>query len=197
MKDWVSTLPVAPSMCPRTASRSEGVVSQVKQVLLLYSLYHQFLQQLLEGDELYTKVHHNWPSAESEGWTVVIMDRTSRFLWTLQCGQRDQELFTLAIGDICQVSAQTEDLTLLTDGERRHGNFLIEKCFAVSPGCSLAAAQFFPPAFYDQGSSGRCFGHLDRRFILGSVVCTTSVLPIVVQCLLSTSLTFVPDCYSR
>lgn len=33
--------------------------------------------------------------------------------------------------------AQTEDLTLLTDGERRHGNFLIEKCFA------LAAAQFF------------------------------------------------------
>ncbi len=87
--------------------------------------------------------------------------------------------------------AQTEDLTLLTDGERRHGNFLIEKCFA------LAAAQFFSPAFYDPGGFGRCFGQLDRRFILGSVVCTISVLPIVVQCLLSTSLTFVPDCYSR
>jgi len=52
----------------------------------------------------------------------------SCFLWTLQCGQRDQELFTQAIHDICQVMAQTEDLALLTDGERRYGNFLFAAC---------------------------------------------------------------------
>jgi hypothetical protein len=67
----------------------ERRLSGVKQVLLLYSLCHQFLQQILEGDELYTKVHHNRPAAESEGWTVV---------------------------------------TLLTDGERRYGNFLFAAC---------------------------------------------------------------------
>lgn len=106
----------------------ERRLTGVKQVLLLYSLCHQFLQQILEGDELYTKVHHNRPPAESEGWTVVIMERASRFLWTLRCGQRDQELFTHAVRDICQVIAQTEDLTLLTDGERRYGNFLFAAC---------------------------------------------------------------------
>lgn len=53
---------------------------------------------------------------------------TSRFLWTLQCGQRDEALFLEAIGDICQLIAQTEDLTLLTDGERCYGNFLFADC---------------------------------------------------------------------
>jgi hypothetical protein len=111
-----------------TVKEWERRLSGLKQVLLLYSLCHQFLQQILEGDELYTRVHHNRPPAESEGWTVVIMERASRFLWTLQCGQRDLDLFTQAIGDICQVIAQTADLTLLTDGERRYGNFLFSAC---------------------------------------------------------------------
>ena len=31
-------------------------LSQVKGVLLLYSLCHQFIQQIIEGDEIYTKV---------------------------------------------------------------------------------------------------------------------------------------------
>ncbi len=109
----------------------EARLSCVKQVLLLYSLCHQFLQQLLEGGERYTKVHHNRPATESEGWTVVIMERSSRFLWTLQCGQRDQDLFMQAIADICQVISQTHDLTLLTDGERRYGNFLFAACCRV------------------------------------------------------------------
>ena len=106
----------------------ERRLSGVKPVLLLYSLCHQFFQQILEGDELYTKVERNRPPAESEGWTIVIMERASRFLWTLQCGQRDEELFTQAIHDICQVILQTEDLTLLTDGERRYGSFLFAAC---------------------------------------------------------------------
>lgn len=119
----------------------ENRLSGVKHVLLLYSLCHQFLQQILEGDELYTKVHHNRPPAESEGWTIVIMERASRFLWTLRCGERDQELFTLAIHDICQVIAQTQDLTLLTDGERRYGNFLFAACCQA-----LYTGQPGPPA---------------------------------------------------
>lgn len=106
----------------------ERRLTGLKMVLLVYSLCHCFLQQILEGDELYTKVHHNRPPTESEGWTIVIMERASRFLWTLECGERDQELFTQAIGDICQVIEQTEDLTLLTDGERRYGNFLFAAC---------------------------------------------------------------------
>jgi len=57
-----------------------------KEVLLLYSLCHQFLSQLVEGDELYTKVHANTPAAQSEGWASVLMERASRFLWELQCG---------------------------------------------------------------------------------------------------------------
>jgi len=110
-------------------SNWEARLSGLKPVLLVYSLCQQFLQQVLEGDELYTKVHHNRPPSESEGWTVVIMERASRFLWALHCGQRDEELFLTAIGDICQVLAQTEDLTLLTDGERRYGNFLFAACW--------------------------------------------------------------------
>lgn len=106
----------------------ERRLSGVKQVLLLYSLCHRFFQQILEGDELYTKVHHNRPPTESEGWTMVIMERASRFLWHLQCGQRDEELFTHAIDDICQVIDQTQDLSLLTDGERRYGKFLFAAC---------------------------------------------------------------------
>ncbi len=64
----------------------------------------------------------------SEGWTIVIMDRPSRFLWTMSCGERNETLFMEAIHDICQVIAQTDDLTLLTDGERRYGNFLFTTC---------------------------------------------------------------------
>ncbi len=69
----------------------------LKETLLLYALCHQFLQQLIEGDELYTKVDKNTAPAESEGWTIVLMDRASRFIWELSCGARETELFKRAI----------------------------------------------------------------------------------------------------
>lgn len=56
------------------------------------------------------------------------MDRASRFIWELQCGERDTELFKQAIATLAQVIEQTDDLTLLTDGERRYGNLLFEIC---------------------------------------------------------------------
>ena len=58
----------------------------LKETLLLYALCHQFIQLLIEGDELYTKVGQNKPAYLSEGWTVVLMDRASRFIWELECG---------------------------------------------------------------------------------------------------------------
>lgn len=114
-------------------------ISKVKETLLLYALCQKFLRQIIEGDELYTKVHHNTPPQESEGWTIVLMDRATRFLWELSCGERDRELFKTAMQTLSQIIAQTKDLTLLTDGERRYGNLLFEICQEVlrtgKPGC--------------------------------------------------------------
>ena len=106
-------------------------LAELKEVLLLYALCHQFVHQLIEGDELYTKVHHNAPPAESPGWTIVLMDRATRFIWELQCGEHEQSLFAAAMQLLRQVIAQTADLTLLTDGERRYGNLLFAICLDV------------------------------------------------------------------
>ena len=42
-----------------------AALSSVKKVLLLYTLYHQFLQLCLKGDELYTKIDKNHPPSPS------------------------------------------------------------------------------------------------------------------------------------
>jgi transposase-like protein len=96
--------------------------------LLIYALLHTFLTQLIEGDELYTKVEKNRPQEESEGWTVVLMDRASRFIWALECGKKGRDLFLSAIQTIIDIAAQTGDLTLVTDGERRYSLLLFEVC---------------------------------------------------------------------
>ena len=72
---------------------------------------------MIEGDKLHTKVHHNTAASESEGWTIVLMERSSRFLWELNCGAKDQSLFEEALQLLCEVIKQTQDLTLMTDGE--------------------------------------------------------------------------------
>ena len=106
-------------------------LGNLKETLLLYALCHQFIQQLIEGDELYTRVGENKPAAASEGWTIVLMDRASRFIWELQAGERDTALFQQAMATLARVVEQTDDLTLLTDGERRYGNLLFELCQEV------------------------------------------------------------------
>jgi hypothetical protein len=94
-------------------------------------LCHQFIQLQIEGDELYTKVSENKPAHLSEGWTIVLMDRASRFIWELQCGERDADLFKQAMTTLTQVIDQTVDLSLFTDGERRYGHLLFEICQEV------------------------------------------------------------------
>lgn len=100
----------------------------LKETLLLYSLCFQFLEQVVEGDEVYTKVNKNVEPSESEGWTLILMERMSRFIWVMNCGKKDEFLFKNAIETLCEVIEQTQDLSLLTDGERRYGKVLFEIC---------------------------------------------------------------------
>ena len=96
--------------------------------LLIDTLLHPFLTPRIEGDEVYPKIEKNRPQEESEGWTAVLMDRASRFIWALQCGKKDRDLFLSAIQTIMDIIARTGEVTLLTDGERRYGLLLFEVC---------------------------------------------------------------------
>jgi hypothetical protein len=83
---------------------------------------------MIEGDELYTRVNKKVAPDASQGWTVVLMDRATRFIWDMHCGRKDRKMFKKAMSLLCQVIEQTGDLTLLTDGERRYGSLLFELC---------------------------------------------------------------------
>ncbi len=109
----------------------ERRLAGLKPTLLLYALLHQFIHQEIEGDELYTKVDQNKPPSDSQGWTIVLMERGSRFLWELHCGRKDQQLFKQALESLAQVIEQTDSLSLFTDGERRYGNVLFEICHEI------------------------------------------------------------------
>lgn len=109
----------------------ERRLASVKPTLLLYALVHQFLALIIEGDELYTKVGKNVAAEQSQGWTIVLMERASRFLWELKCGTKDRQLFESAVNTLARIIEQTQDLSLLTDGERRYGNLLFEICYEL------------------------------------------------------------------
>jgi hypothetical protein len=98
------------------------------QVLFLYALVHEFLALVIEGDEAYTKVQKNVPPDQASGWTILLMDRASRFIWELDCGKKERKLFRQAITSLDKIARQTYDLSLFTDGERRYGNLLFEIC---------------------------------------------------------------------
>ena len=106
-------------------------LGDLKETLMLFALANQFIQQVIEGDELYTKVDKNHPQDQSAGWTVVLMDRATRFIWDMQCGRKNRKMFKKAIDCLSKVLDQAEELTLLTDGERRYGNLLFEICSEV------------------------------------------------------------------
>tara|TARA_B110000503_G_C7058885_1_gene375743 strand:+ start:245 stop:1102 length:858 start_codon:yes stop_codon:yes gene_type:complete len=104
---------------------------RLKSFLMTYSLTHSFIKQVVEGDELYTKVGSNVPQEDSEGWTILLIERASRFIWALECGKKDENLFIKAIKKLSEVIQSTSDLSLLTDGERRYGNKLFQICHEV------------------------------------------------------------------
>ena len=100
----------------------------LKQTLLLYALLHSFLSLVVEGDEVYTRVGKNVAPDKSKGWTIVLMDRASRFLWELGCGKKDRKLFRKALRTLNAITIRTKNIALITDGERRYGNILFEIC---------------------------------------------------------------------
>jgi hypothetical protein len=100
----------------------------LKKTLLLFALTHPFLHQLIAGDELYTRGPKKVTPTESQGWTVVFMDRATRFLWDMHCGRQDRKMLKKAMGLLWQVIEHTGDLTLLTDGEKRSGSLLFDLC---------------------------------------------------------------------
>ena len=75
----------------------ERRLAALKEILFLYALMHDFLQLVIEGDELYTKIEKNKPASESEGWTIVLMERATRLRKTLECGEKQQKLFLAAV----------------------------------------------------------------------------------------------------
>lgn len=109
----------------------EQKFSNLKETLMIYVLVHTFISQVIEGDELYTKVNKNVPVENCEGWTIMLMERASRFIWVLGCGKKDRTLFFYAIQILRNIIEQTGDVTLITDGERRYGNLLFEICHEV------------------------------------------------------------------
>ncbi|MCP4410857.1 MAG: hypothetical protein GY807_24585 [Gammaproteobacteria bacterium] len=54
--------------------------TDLKETLMMYALMNSFLVQVIEEDELYTKVGKNVPVQDCEGWTIVLMDRATRFI---------------------------------------------------------------------------------------------------------------------
>jgi transposase-like protein len=96
------------------------------QVLFLYALVHEFLALVIEGAEAYTKVQKNVPPDQSRRWTLLLMDRASRFMWALDCDKKERKRFKKAIKTLDKIARQTHDLRIFTDGERRYGNLLFE-----------------------------------------------------------------------
>ena len=68
------------------------------------------------------------PVEDSRGWTIVLMDRASRFIWFMECSKKDKKLFKKAIVTLSKIVEKTDDISLITDGERRYGNLLFELC---------------------------------------------------------------------
>ena len=111
-----------------TVADWEYKFAEQKAPLMLYTICHEFIKLTFEGDELYTVVGERVEPSDSQGWTVVIMERASRFIVEQRCGEKDTELFRSVMNTVTAYIEQSEDVTFLSDGERRYGNMLFELC---------------------------------------------------------------------
>ncbi len=75
-------------------------LANIKKILFLFALAHEFLKLLIEGDELYRSVKKNVPPEDSRGWTIVLMSGKSFYMVhgsaarkTRNCLRRQLELF--------------------------------------------------------------------------------------------------------
>lgn len=61
-------------------SKWERLFADQKETLMLYSFCYEFVSLVFEGDEFYTIVNSRTDASASEGWTAIIMERSSRFI---------------------------------------------------------------------------------------------------------------------
>lgn len=87
-----------------------------------------FLEQLptefvriVEGDCLYTRVHHNRPASQSPGWTTMTLERETRVMLALEPG--DANRIKTAVRQTCQ--AVPGGLHFVSDGDPRFGKALL------------------------------------------------------------------------
>lgn len=113
---------------PHTLRSWEQKFADLKKTLSLYSISQSFLSLIVEGDELYTRVNSNKPQELSEGWTILLLERSSRFIFELNCGEKDRSLFLKAIEAFVELIKGSDNVALLTDGERRYSAILFEIC---------------------------------------------------------------------
>ena len=111
---------------PREVLKWETRFARQKAALKVYAQVHAFLKLTFEADELYTRVGQNLPQADSEGWTVVVMERASRYVAELTCGAKDQALFEQVLTDLLELAS--EEMSFFSDGERRYGLTLFQLC---------------------------------------------------------------------
>lgn len=74
---------------------------------------------VIESDEVYTRVHHNRPASESPGWTLISMERGSRFWLATATGRREQPLFDQGMAEAWDRAGNRPGVWL-SDGERRY-----------------------------------------------------------------------------
>lgn len=110
----------------REVTHWEKRFASQKAALKVYARVHEFLQLTFEADEVYTRVGQNLPPEDSEGWTMVVMERASRYLAELECGPKAQTLFEQVLADLLQLSGQ--DIRFFSDGERRYSQTLFQLC---------------------------------------------------------------------
>lgn len=116
----------------KTILNWEKKLSSSQETLFLYALVNEFVKLVMEGDELYTKVNKNEEASASEGWTIVLIERASRFIWHLKCGRKEQKLFLEAVITVAELfERSTESLQLFTDGEKRYSQLLFDICNEV------------------------------------------------------------------
>ena len=111
-----------------TVAQWERQFASQKAPLMLYTLCHQFIKLTFEGDELYTIVGNRKEACDSEGWTAVIMERASRFIVEQHSGLKDEAMFRQVMSTMAEYVEQSEEVTFLSDGERRYGNTLFTLC---------------------------------------------------------------------
>jgi hypothetical protein len=65
-----------------------------------------------------------FPPTASEGWTIHLIERTSRYWVAAQAGRKDASLFEQGVSDAWDWAKPSDSIRRFTDGERRYGKEL-------------------------------------------------------------------------